>query len=406
MSLTKLLPDNDFLTVTGFGAAWILSEWMLSVGPLGFPWGRAALSQVGFLISVQTVSLFGSYFIVIILVCTCMLFALAVTKKKRIYTAVGCSIIAVNLIAGTILYYIPVNTNNSVKTAVLQGNAASGEKWESGSLQKIWNTYVSLAQEAAKNGAEVIVMPESAIPTVFTENGTLHKNLASIAKKHDITIISGVICDEGKDSYNSVIAVYPDGSLSNRYNKQHIVPFGEYIPYQSVLETLIPFIGGLNLGGMNTVAGDKSVIIDVKNNKNGSLVCFDSIFDVLARDNVNSGAEILTVVTNDSWFEDSAGITQHLGHSVLRSIENRRYIIRSANTGISAFISPKGKIITQTEAMTEDIIYCNVSAVHSKTLYTLTGNILLYIAIAFYAVIILISIFKKINSRFHIVRNS
>ncbi|PKM62766.1 MAG: apolipoprotein N-acyltransferase [Firmicutes bacterium HGW-Firmicutes-21] len=399
MSVTRLLPNKDTYIIAGFGAAWILSEWLMSLGPLSFPWGRIALSQVGSLVSVQTVSLFGSYFLVIIVVCASMLFSLAVIKKSRFLAAVGCILIAVNLLTGTILYYLPIKQGEAVKVAVLQGNAASGDKWESGNLQRIWNTYLNMADEAAMNGAELIVLPESAIPVRFYQGGELYDSLAEITDKYNITILAGVIVSDSKGSYNSVIAVYPDGSLSARYDKQHLVPFGEYIPYRPFLEAVFPFINGLNLSGMNTVPGEDSAIIEIKGIKNGSLVCFDSIFDSLSRRSVRDGAELLTVVTNDSWFKDSAGIKQHLGHSVLRAIESRRYIIRAANTGISAFITPKGDAIEATQALTEAVIYYDAAPIESKTLYFYIGNAVLYIAVAFQIFIFGLYFYNKKGSK-------
>ena len=398
MCLTKLLPDNDYLITIGYGAAWMLSEWVMTLGKLAFPWGRAALSQVGLLVSVQTVSLFGSYFIVVILVCASMMFALALQKHKRLYAVVGCSVILLNLIAGTALYYIPADaeTDKSVKVGILQGNAASNEKWDKAKREEILNRYVSMAYEAAENGAELIVLPESAIPIAFSEGGRLYDRFAQIAQDNNVTILAGVIIlKDDESSYNSVVAVYPDGSVSKPYHKRHIVPFGEYIPYQSFLEKAIPFIKGLNLGGLDSLAGDKAVVADINGIQNGSLVCFDSIFDSLARDNVKSGAEVITVVTNDSWFKDSAGIEQHLSHSVLRAIENHRPIIRAANTGISAFISPKGEILRRTEPLVTDIIYCDVYASDSETLYAKTGNLVLYFALAFEIIIIILSVYRK-----------
>ncbi|OGO87978.1 MAG: apolipoprotein N-acyltransferase [Clostridiales bacterium GWF2_36_10] len=409
MSLTKLLPENDYLITIGFGAAWILSEWIMSLGALGLPWGKAALSQIGVLFSVQAISLFGSYFIVIIVVCSSIMFALAIKNKKRLYALIGCIIISVNMITGVILYYIPTKTTDeSVKVAILQGNIAMQDKWKSENTEEIFNTYISFAYEAAKNGAEIIVLPESAIPRVFNKNGIIYNSFSTITSEYNVTIIAGVLVDGGEiaGKYNSVVAVYPDGSVSNRYDKRHIVPFGEYIPYRDFLETMIPFVEGLNLGEFTTIAGEDTAIFDVEGMKNGSLVCFDSIFDSLARESVNDGAEILTVVTNDSWYEDSAGITQHLKHSVLRAIENKRYIIRAANTGISAYISPKGKVINKSEALTEAIIYSEVFPVKSKTLYTITGNLVLYAAMAFQIIIIGFNLYKKVKDKKHNAKNS
>lgn len=400
MSLTKLLSNKPSELIIGFGLAWILSEWIMSLGLLGFPWGRMALSQVGVLFSVQTVSLFGSYFIVAIVVCSCMLFALAITNKKRSYAFFGLMIILSNMIVGTILYFLPVETaSEGVKVAILQGNASMEDKWSGEkSTFVIWETYLEMIKEAAQNGAKVVVLPESAIPKDFS---AIKKSLLATAVDYNITIVAGVLIESEEEigTYNSVLALYPDDSISVRYDKRHIVPFGEYIPYRDFLESILPFIGELNLGDFTTIQGEDTAIFEVEGIDNGSLVCFDSIFDTIARESVNDGAEILTVVTNDSWFKDSVGIKQHLNHSVLRAIENRRYIIRAANTGISAYISPKGDVITQTEALTEDILYCEVAAIESKTLYTLVGNAMLNFAQVFYIFIVIFRIYIKIKGR-------
>lgn len=396
MSLTKLLPKNDYIITIGYGVAWIISEWFMSLGALGFPWGRAALSQAGSLVQIQTVSLFGSYFIVVVLVCSSMMLALSLKYKNRLYALIGALIIVFNAFSGLVLYLTPVKTEDSIKVAVLQGNASMEDKWSGEkSTREIWDTYILMAYEAAKNDAELIVLPESAIPIEFSN---IYNSYAKVASECNITILSGVLEEDNKTGgkYNSVIAVYPDGSVSKRYDKRHLVPFGEFIPYRNTLESLIPFVEGLKLGGFDTIEGVSSQVIKINGVKNGSLVCFDSIFDELARESVNDGAEILTVVTNDSWFKDSVGIEQHLKHSVLRATENRRPVIRAANTGISAFISPKGEIIELSEPLTEAIIYSEIYPVKDKTLYTIMGNLVLYVSILFQIAVIIRYIIVKI----------
>ena len=395
MLLTRLF-KNDSWSILTYAAIWVIGEWILSLGMLAFPWGGTAVSLTGFLPYLQTASLFGKFFITFVTAAGCYALALAVYNKIKVVAYIGISVILFNIVFGTVLWYIPTDKKDPLSVSAVQGNILSNEKWQSGNSTLIFNRYVEMTKQAALNGADIVVLPESAIPQYFYPNGDIHEALADIARQYDVTVICGVHYYDKitKLKYNSVIAIYPDGSLSKHYDKRHLVPFGEFIPFADDIGKLVPFVGDFNKSSSTLTEGTDPIVIDTQYGKVAPLVCFDSIFPQFAREGVSNDAELIAVVTNDSWFNDSAGIYTHLRHAQLRAIENRRYILRAANTGVSAFINERGQIINQSEPLRIETVTSEVSPITSVTLYTKTGDIVLYISF----VLVLINILKYIRS--------
>lgn len=381
MMISKFFPRKA-ISVIGYASLWVISEWILSLGTLAFPWCGTAVSLTGFLPYLQTASLFGKYFITFITAVGCCAISYAIVNKIKMFAYIGASAIILNTLIGTVLWFIPLNHGNGIKAAVIQGNVLSNEKWDSENKDIIFDRYISMTEEAAENGAKIIVLPETAIPQYFIENGKIHNAFTDIANRYDVYIIAGIHAydSETEQSYNAVIGIDPNGSLSERYDKRHLVPFGEFIPFADMLGKMFPFVGEFNEGTSNLGEGGNAVIIGTEYGDVTPLVCFDSIFPQFARDGVNDGAEMIAVVTNDSWFNDSNGIYTHLRHAQIRAIENRRYILRAANTGISAFIDENGRITEATEPLTEAIAYSTVYTNDSKTFYTVCGDLILYIS--------------------------
>ncbi len=390
MLLSKLFRGNTW-DILGYGAIWCISEWTLTLGTLAFPWGNIAISLAGFLPYLQTASLFGKYFISFITVCGCCAIAYGCINSKKLFAFIGAGAILLNTVFGTVLWFFPYQNQKPVSVAIIQGNAQSNEKWQSSNMGEIFRRTYMLTEEAAESGAEIIVLAESAIPYTFKENGAIHSSFASIAAQHDTTIIMGAHYSENRKEYNSAIAILPDGSLSERYDKRHLVPFGEFMPYVDVIGKVMPFVAAFNETSTVFVEGSEPVLITTQHGKTAPLVCFDSIFPEFAREGCQNGAELLTIITNDSWFYDSVGIYTHLRHSQLRSIENGKYTARGANTGISAIINNKGEIICETEPLVEDILYGKVYMSNRKPLYTYIGDVPLYISF----IIVVIFIINK-----------
>ena len=239
------------------------------------------------------------------------------------------------------------------------------------------------------------------MPVYFEEGGVLHQAYARIAAEYGCTIATGVLVRDGDVGRNALLAVYPDGSISERYDKRHLVPFGEYLPFESLLKKLLPFLEDLNLGSTQFAAGEDSTVLPLCGIETGALVCYDSIFPPLSADSVKNGAQMLAVVTNDSWFGNSAALSQHMAHSVLRAVENGVCVVRAANTGISCIVGPKGELRAQTEPDTAAVAYADVGAAPRRTLYSYVGDAVLYLAFAFVLMCLLWAYIEKRTEKKH-----
>jgi len=163
------------------------------------------------------------------------------------------------------------------------------------------------------------------------------------------------------------------------YHKRHPVPVGEYIPLKNTVFAIYPKAKDSKIAGEGLVAGTETALIDIGVHKLGALVCYDSIFPELSREAVSDGANILFVASNDSWYKKSSALRQHLAQSVFRAVENRKYLIRAANTGISSVISDKGRLLTASAGNEEALLNHTVELNDALSLYTRMGDLFMYI---------------------------
>jgi apolipoprotein N-acyltransferase len=175
----------------------------------------------------------------------------------------------------------------------------------------------------------------------------------------------------GVKSYNSAFLIAEDGEVKGKYNKIHLVPYGEYVP----LKEFFPFIEKMVVGIGDFSPGETVRVLSFSEKSFGTLICYEIIFPDLVRKFANNGANFLVNITNDAWFGKTGAPYQHLSMAVFRAIENRRFIARAANTGISAFIDSRGKIFEQTKLFTQETLTGNIYVKTQKTFYTRAGDL-------------------------------
>lgn len=391
----KLFKNKIFSAVLLLPCLWAVAEWALEYGILGFPWGKLALSQTSFLAFLQTESLLGPYFITLIIVLFSSLTAYAIAFGDRAKALAAVAILGANMIVGTVLYLVPAKTDGSIHAAALQGNVSTKEKWSNDSANAIYSNYDALISSAAEDGAQLIVLPESAVPVKYTAGGRTESMLKTASQKYNAVLLCGVTRKEEGD-FNSVIAVDRGNVCDGIYDKRHLTPFGEFIPFREQLYAILPMLSKLNLSGMTLSEGESPVVFDTAAGKIGTLICFDSLFPQLTLDEVKDGAQIMTVVTNDSWFKDSAETYQHARMAQLRAIECGRYFIQAGNTGVSEIVDNKGRVLISTDVLTRGMCSFDVCLISENTLYTYIGDLALYLAAAFILIMILINIGERI----------
>ena len=326
-----------------------------------------------------------------------------VNYKKNKAVAMKLVFIAILIFIVNIVYgYAKLNErvdSKEVNVTVVQGNINTTEKWQKGDIFKSFNIYKELTVEAVENSStygdktEVVLWPETAIPIDISKNSWILQEYKALAKSLNVTFMTGTFYTDYKNDcykYNSIVAINSDGDIEDIYFKRHLVPFGEVLPFEEFLLDNIPIIKELNLVDGDLKAGEELAIIDDSNIKIGCLVCYESVFPRLVRECVKDGAEVIFIASNDSWFKDSKAVYEHNNNAVLRAIENNRYVVSAANTGISCFIDNKGRIAERLSTLKKGYINSSVEIINDKTLYTMIGEYIIYIVILFIVCVFLI----------------
>ena len=253
-------------------------------------------------------------------------------------------------------------------------------------MSDVMEVYGDLSREAAAEGAEIIVWPETCIPANIDRSASVYRYVTELAEECGVPILCGLFTqvEEGSPAdYNSIVVALPDGTIHDTvYNKRNPVPFGEFVPFRKLVMTLVPPLAEINTLDEDIPAGEDSVVFVLEEGNVGSLICFDSIYERNALESIANGARLLAVSTNDSWFRDSRGVWMHHAQSQLRAIETGRYVVRSANTGVSSVINAKGEVLESLDALKTGYVLEEVRLSDRVTVYSVIGDVFAYLCIA------------------------
>ncbi|MGE5284925.1 MAG: apolipoprotein N-acyltransferase [Actinomycetota bacterium] len=261
-----------------------------------------------------------------------------------------------------------------VKVGIAQGGIDQSVKWDPGNQLATLEIYGKLTREARDAGAQVVVWPETAAPFIYGWEAELSRRLDAIAVDGGVPILFGAPWYDpaGRGRfYNSVFHMDARGVVLGRYDKRHLVPFGEYIPLRSVLF----FLNKLTAGEEDFSTGTGPALFRVDGQLVAASVCYEALFPSLIRDGVRDGATWLVNVTNDAWFGDTVAPHQHLAMARMRCVEFRRPMVRAANSGISAVIDAGGGLDASLGLFRRGILVAGVRPGTGETVYAKTGEI-------------------------------
>jgi apolipoprotein N-acyltransferase len=268
-----------------------------------------------------------------------------------------------------------ISSAPSIRAGIIQANIDQSRKWDPAFQINTIEKYLALSLSAAKERPQLIVWPETAAPFYYLSETRLSGRIQQGVQRTGTDFLIGspsfVRRTDGIDYFNSAYIIRSDGATTARYDKARLVPFGEYVP----LKKWLPFLGKMveNVGDFKT--GEKGSTVSWRDRRLGIQICFEIIFADLSRAMVRNGALLLVNITNDAWFGQTAAPHQHFSMAVFRAVENRRCLVRAANTGISGFIDPTGRIIAATPLFKEVIMVRPVPVVTDKTFYTRYGDV-------------------------------
>jgi apolipoprotein N-acyltransferase len=363
-------------------AAWAVADMARNRGELSFPWGTAgyALSDAVTLIqSASVLGLYGVTFLVVLV--NSLVSGVFIVRDNRLRAALVAA--AVVLVAGMWSYgagevekwSVAAGGSHTVKTAIVQPNVDLTVKWKPEFKDSTFNLIERLTREASALGARFIVFPETCAPVYIDgRTQTFKHRMRSLSRELDAYIYIGFLnhryTEDGHlDIFNSSGLFAPDGSLE-RYNKNHLLPFGEQLP----LSWKFRWLRRINFGQSNFMRGDARPPIAAAGTKFTPLICFESVFPYLCRRGVEQGSELLVNITNDGWFGDTPGAIQHAQMCIMRAVEFRRYLVRSANSGVSMVVDPAGRVVTSLGLYEHGILTFNVAALEKRTIYSRYGD--------------------------------
>ncbi len=367
---------------------WVSLEYVESRFPLGgFPWLLAGYSQTGNPWMIQVADLTAVYGVSFLILCTNTAIAWYLLHRSNSLRALWPAGVAALLVAAAAVYgraslsrWGSVPEQHTV--AMLQQNISIDEP-EAEVEWKYTQGYAKMADRLQPGKTDLLILPESPSPLSFQYDQAYRTMLDRLAGRFPMGIVFNNIAYEHRDGQTSYfnVAYFLDrqGTEVGRYDKIHLVPFGEYVP----LKRLFFFVEAISKDVSDFHPGDNYTIAPVGGRPVAAIICFEAVFPRLARGFVRRGAELLINLSNDSWYGDSAAPYQHLAMARWRAVENRRFLLRATNSGISAVIDPCGRIRARSGLLREDICTGRFGFVASQSIYTRCGD-----AFAFLCVII------------------
>jgi len=286
-----------------------------------------------------------------------------------------------------------------VRVAVLQGNVEQGQKWDPRLVDEISERYLAMSREALAGGATFILWPESSTPYLFERDITRGGAVRRFAHQGQATVLVGsdqvepvkVTGPGEKPSsrlYNAAFLVKPDGAVGAVYRKMHLVPFGEYVP----LKRLLFFVGPIVEAAGDFTPGLDPVLLPVGSHMASTAICYEVIYGNMIRDSVRQGSELLTTITNDAWYGRSSAAYQHWDQASMRAIENGRYLARAANTGISGFVDPYGRVLDRSQLFERKILIRDLRFLTEQTTYSRVGDLVAWLSLALVTAALLASL--------------
>lgn len=382
ISLSRLAEARSIPLIFSFPFVWVTLEYLRGYLFSGFPWASLGYSQYRTLPLIQIADITGVYGVsFLVLAVNIFLFQLWrwIRGKDGATYPLLATTVAVPLLLLTIFYgFISLSRDEQgkeIKVALAQGNIPQDVKWDPAFQEETVAIYERLSRRSRGALVDLVVWPESSLPFFFQKELLYSARVSSLARElNSNLIVSSPALEylDGKERLlNSAFLISNDGSTVGRSDKMHLVPFGEYVP----LARLLPFVKKMVQGIGDFSPGITALPLSASFGKTGVLICFEGIFPEISREYVRNGATLLVNITNDAWFGDSSAPYQHLSMTVFRAVENRVPLVRSANTGITAFIDSRGHVQAMTMLFKEALLTGKVKLGTTRSLYTSYGDV-------------------------------
>jgi apolipoprotein N-acyltransferase len=435
---------NKILSLYLFPAIYLIYEWAFGLGDMGFTWmalGNTQMLNIHWIQFIDITGIWGASALILFtnVFITHLLILYAQSERMRFlkflinnktasWLLIGISIIifAPYFYSLSIIqkydYKNMLKKNKLINVAVVQPNINPWDKWESDTYQQ-YNLLLHLSDSIMQydNSIDLLVFPETALPLLSYDFNTM-KDVSLIknwCKVRNAAILTGLpefeFLTKSNNyppfakkwpndtnlryyAYNSSILIPPDSTNFSVYRKSRLTPFAEYVPYQDVLPVLLKWINwGVGISNWNKGQGPQTMTYNRNDNivNVGNIICIESIYPDYVAKLTKKGANLLTVITNDGWYDHTIGPRQHYYIAVTRAIENRRFLARAANTGVSGFISPYGVSLQELPQYQQASTNMMLPLIEEQTIYTKYGDWIIYVGLSYFIILLLIAIIQK-----------
>jgi apolipoprotein N-acyltransferase len=354
---------------------WVGAEWLRGHLLGGFPWGTLGYSQYLRLPVIQIAELGGVHAVSLLLVAV----NVAVTgvfllSWRGALTGVTLGAVFVGAAFGFGMWRLKTASPEAAPSsvAIMQPSIEQPVKWDPEHASVVMQIYQELTRQAGADRPGLIVWPETATPTPVRRDPGLLQMLTAMASDLQVPLLVGSIdvLDGAPNRFTNSAFLVGERGIAGRYDKIHLVPFGEYVPLSGV----IGFVRGWAEFIADLEPGSRAVVFPGPPTPFGVVICYEGIFPDLFREFVNNGARMMVNMTNDGWFGRTSGPEQHLAMYPLRAVEHRISIVRAANTGVSAFIAPSGQIVRRLGLFQRGTIAEQMPLRQGRTLFTRLGD--------------------------------
>jgi apolipoprotein N-acyltransferase len=379
---------------------WVTLEWLRAHLLTGFPWALLGYSQYQVLPVIQIADLTGVYGVSFLLVTTNIALSflfrtiLFSRKPRDHFKRILSPLVASGVLVGLALIYgfFRLTTlseqpiSSSLRVGLIQGNIDQAQKWDPVYQRETLDIYKDLTLQAhlLQPGLDLVAWPETATPFIFEQERIYRDELMTFTQDLQTPLLFGSLAIGSKTLrldaarpklFNSVYLLSATGNSIARYDKIHLVPFGEYVPLSSLLFFVHKMVEGI--GDFGT--GQEYTVMESTGNRFGVVICFEVIFPDLVRKFVRQGAQFMATLTNDAWFGRSSAPYQHFSMVVFRAIENRVPFIRAANTGITGSIDATGRIQGTTDLFIKTYLVQEINLKEVRSFYTQYGDLFAYL---------------------------
>jgi len=380
--------------IVGLAVAWAIAEYLRSILFTGFPWGLLGYTWIETPIA-QLVAVVGPFGMVFI---TTFGGLLMLSFPNKRFTAPVITLLFFIILWAGGAWRIPdvqIKQETNIRVRLIQPNAPQHQKWDPEWISVFFRRTLELTSSPMKEPVDLVIWPETAVPFAL-RGDTDNLQILSDAAGPNAHIIAGIRRFEGNNLYNSMVHLDQNGELLWVYDKSHLVPFGEYIPFSEYLSGLGLRGMAANLQGFSSGAGPEVILA------NGlpsylAMICYEAIFPSFARTG-DDRPEFLMHITNDAWFGDTIGPFQHLVQVQFRAIEQGLPAARSANTGISAVIDPYGRIVSRLKLNEAGVLDADLPVPLSPTIYARFGELPFFVMMLLLGLIAKYVTFRSVKS--------